>query len=124
MGLFKVSVNPSLEQIGPCRLHKNLVSFSLGGDFAVAHDLEIEVGSSVEFERLICTVKVGDVYGFIISEEIPGDYKVSISSFTSNQEAIFDNAKNVSKAQVPVEVIVAALQQGVHRLQMMDRPRV
>lgn len=85
--------------------------------------MDIEVGSAVDFERLICTIWLSDAYGLIISEETPGDYKVTVGSLLPDQQKIFSYAKNDPRAQVPVWALADALNRGIAALKALDRPR-
>ncbi|MET0547255.1 MAG: hypothetical protein ABWZ40_13185 [Caulobacterales bacterium] len=81
------------------------------------------VQSSVHYERLICEVRLNEAYGLIVSEETPGQYMVSISSFIPSQEKIYDECLNVPESQMSVEFLIETLRLAVERLKKMDAPQ-
>jgi len=81
---------------------------------------EISVGSSSDYDDLIAEVKFGSVAGIIVSKE-PSDseYMVSIHSFCGNAADNFDYNRNIPSEKIPLNVLLAALDEAKDRLESL-----
>lgn len=83
-------------------------------------DVDISVGSSLEYENLIAEVKFGSIAGLIISKEpSDADYMISIHSFNGNSARIFDYNLNNSSEKLPLDVVISSIEKAVEQLKSL-----
>lgn len=85
-------------------------------------DINISVGSSVEYEDLIAEIKFGQVFGLIISqEEGPCIFEISVHSFDPKAKVDFLNSRNNDSSKFLLAELEEAIAYSKRRLTELRR---
>jgi hypothetical protein len=77
--------------------------------------VEVEIGSATEWDRLIAECEIDKKIGFIVSDEQPGDFQVSLFVFPQDEQDFAFSRKQPSR-MIPLDALIFALQEARERL--------
>jgi hypothetical protein len=83
---------------------------------------KIDVVSSPTFERSYCEARLGH-YGVMVSEDVPGEFKVTVCSLFPDPETTFYEGVAKEELQVDVDSFVCLLQRCVVALEQLNHSR-